>query len=403
MNTDRIRRTVENLLARAGVTVGGTRPFDPQVHDERFFARVLAEGSLGFGDSYVDGWWDCDAVDQLVHRLKRARLDRAVQRRPSLATMLRAQWVALRARARAFRIGEAHYDRGNDLFAAMLDRRLIYTGAVWDGAPDLDEAQRAKLDLVARKLHLEPGMRVLDIGCGWGGTARHLAENHGVSVLGITVSREQCEYAQRLCEGLPVEIRMQDYRDLDGRFDRIVSLGMIEHVGARHYRHYFDVVRRRLAPEGLFVLQTIGSSARAVGSDPWIEKHIFPESALPTTRALADAFEDRMVLEHWQNLGPHYDRTLMAWHENFEGAWPRLRERYDERFRRLWRFYLLSCAGAFRARSIQLWQMVFSPEGVEGGYAPWPADAVAERTAEAVAERTADADRPVHDARVGTA
>ena len=392
MTTKRFRRTVEKLLDRADVTVDGPRPFDPQVHDERFFACVLAQGSLGFGDSYVEGWWDCEALDELVHRLKRARLDRVVRKRPSPWTMLRAHWTSMRARARAFRIGEAHYDRGNDLFAAMLDRRMIYTGAVWEDAADLDEAQRAKLDRVARKLRLEPGQRVLDIGCGWGGTARHLAENHGVSVVGITVSREQQRHAQNVCDGLPVEIRLQDYRDVDEPFDRIVSLGMIEHVGSRHYRAYFDVVRRCLRPEGLFVLQTIASNEARVGSDPWIEKHIFPESAIPTARALARAFEDRMVLEHWENLGPHYDRTLMAWHENFERAWPALRGRYDERFRRMWNFYLLSCAGAFRARAIQLWQMVLSPEGVVGGYVP--------RAAGRRVREAAEANGSSHDERI---
>ena len=363
-----LRSRVETLLADVDLDLDGDRPFDPRIHDPRFFARVLAQGSLGLGEAYVDGWWDCERLDEMIARLLRARLDQKVRRRPPLRSLLKARLLNLQSRARAFDNGERHYDLGNDLYAAMLDRRMIYTGAVWRHAEDLDTAQEHKLELVARKLRLERGMRVLDIGCGWGGTARYLAEEHGVEVVGITVSREQAALAERRCHGLPVEIRRADYRDLDERFDRILSLGMIEHVGHRNYATYFDVVRRCLDPRGLFVLQTIGAARDGSGQDPWIERHIFPHAQLPTAPRLSAALDDRMVLEDWESLGADYDRTLMAWHANFERAWPSLRERYGERFRRTWRYYLLACAGSFRARANQLWQLVLSPEGVTGGY-----------------------------------
>lgn len=368
MRSREFRDELQGLLERASITLDGPRDFDPVIRDERFFARVLSQGSLGLGESFVEGWWDCERLDEFIYRIKRARLDREVRTRPSLSTLLRARWADLRSRQRAYRIGAFHYDLGNDLFEAMLDRRMIYTGALWDRANDLDTAQEHKLERVARKLHLRPGHRVLDIGCGWGGTARFLSERYGVSVVGITVSAEQQRHAEHLCRDLPVEIRRQDYRDLHDSFDRIVSLGMIEHVGHRQLPTYFEVVRRCLRPDGLFVLQSIGASDARGGKDPWITRYIFPESALPTARALSRGFEDRMVLEHWENFGADYDRTLMAWHANFERAWPRLRARYGEPFRRKWRYYLLACAGAFRARSVQLWQAVFSPEGVAGGY-----------------------------------
>lgn len=368
MRTRPFRDQLQDLLERAAATLDGPNDCDPVIHDERFFARVLSQGSLGLGDSYVEGWWDCERIDELIHRIKRARLDRDVHARPSLPTLLRARWADLRSRQHAYRIGAFHYDLGNDLFEAMLDRRMIYTGALWDRAHDLDTAQEHKLERVARKLQLRPGQRVLDIGCGWGGTARFLSERYGVSVVGITVSAEQQRHAEALCRGLPVEIRRQDYRDVHDRFDRILSLGMIEHVGHRRLPTYFDVVRRCLRSDGLFVLQSIGASDASGGSDPWIARHIFPESALPTAGKLAGGFEDRMVLEHWENFGADYDRTLMAWHTNFERAWPSLRARYGEPFRRKWRYYLLACAGAFRARSVQLWQLVFARDGVAGGY-----------------------------------
>ena len=363
-----LRDRMQELLDRADVVIDGRRPWDPQIHDERFFARVLSEGSLGLGDAYVEGWWDCDALDEFVHRVKRAGLAAEVRRRTPWWELLRARLFNLQSRRRAFHVGERHYDLGNELYRAMLDRRMIYTCARWVDTDDLDTAQERKLDLVARKLQLRPGHRVLDIGCGWGGTARYLAEHHDVSVVGITVSREQARLGREVCRGLPVEIRLLDYRDLDETFDRIVSLGMLEHVGPRNYGTYFEVVRRSLRPDGLFVLQTIGSNEATVGSDPWIERNIFPNSAIPTTRALARSVEDQWVLEHWENFGPDYDRTLRAWYANFERAWPELSAHYGDRFRRQWRFYLLACAGSFRARSNQLWQMVFSPEGVRGGY-----------------------------------
>jgi len=362
-----LRRTLQEILAPSGVRLDGDRPWDPTIHDPRFYARVLSKGSLGLGESYMDGWWDCERVDQLIHRIQRTRVDRRVKSRPPWRALLRAKLLNLQAH-RPFEIGDRHYDLGNDLFEAMLDRRMIYTGALWRDATDLDTAQERKLEWVARKLRLREGQRVLDIGCGWGGTARFLAERYGVEVVGVTVSKEQARRAREVCRGLPVEIRLCDYRDLDERFDRIVSLGMIEHVGPRNYATYFDLVRRCLAPRGLFVLQTIGATEISRAVDPWIERWIFPHAVLPTVGRLAAAFEGRMVMEDWENLGAHYDRTLMAWHDNVQRAWPRLRDHYDERFRRMWSYYLLACAGAFRARTTQLWQVVFSSEGVRGGY-----------------------------------
>lgn len=362
-----IRRQLQSLLDRADLQLDGPRDFDPIVHDERLFARVLAYGSVGLGEAYEEGWWDCDRLDKLFHRVKRAKLYRSVEGRPRIWTYLKARWKSFRSRAHAFDIGEQHYDLGNDLFESMLDRRMIYTCAYWHEATSLDEAEEQKLKRVAQKLQLRPGERILDTGCGWGGAAQYLSERYAVSVVGITVSREQKRRADELCLGLPVEVRLLDYRNLDERFDHILSLGMLEHVGSAHYGDYFRVVRNCLKPGGLFVLQTIGSSEVESCRDPWLERTIFPNAELPNTTSLSRAFEDRLVLEHWENFGADYDRTLMAWHENIERSWPRLRARYGERFRRRWQYYLLSCAGAFRARAIQLWQMVFSPAGADSG------------------------------------
>ncbi|WP_052385795.1 cyclopropane fatty acyl phospholipid synthase [Arenimonas malthae] len=358
---------VAAVLGTADVRLDGSRPWDLQVHDARLPARLLAQGSLGLGEAYMDGWWDSADLDGLLWRLLQARLD---ERRPGLADFrdgLKARLLNLQSARRSFEVGRRHYDLGNDLYAAMLGRRLVYSCGYWREADDLDAAQEAKLDLVCRKLGLRAGQRLLDVGCGWGETLKFAAERYGAAGVGITVSREQADYARRLCAGLPVEIRLQDYRELDEPFDHILSIGMFEHVGVRNYRGFFERMRRCLAPRGLFLLHSIGGERSTDHTDPWIGRHIFPNSMLPSAAQLARALEGLFVIEDWHNFGADYDRTLQAWRANVERAWSRL-EGYDERFRRMWRYYLASSMALFRSRRGQLWQLVLSPGGVPGGY-----------------------------------
>lgn len=358
---------VAALLDTADVRLDGGRPWDLQVQDARLPARLLAQGSLGLGEAYVDGWWDSADLDGLLRRLLQARLD---ERRPGLADAwdgLKARLLNLQTTRRSLEVGRRHYDLGNDLYAAMLGRRLVYSCGYWREARDLDAAQEAKLDLVCRKLGLRAGQRLLDVGCGWGETLKFAAERFGVAGVGVTISREQADYARRLCAGLPVEIRLQDYRELDEPFDHILSIGMFEHVGVRNYRGFFERMRRCLGPDGLFLLHSIGGERSTDHTDPWIGRYVFPNSMLPSAAQLARALEGLFVIEDWQNFGADYDRTLQAWRANVERAWSRL-ERYDERFRRLWRFYLASSMALFRSRRGQLWQLVLSPRGVPGGY-----------------------------------
>ncbi len=366
---NRSERTVRELLALVDVEVGGPDPWDIEVHDPRFYQRVLATGPLGLGESYMDGWWDCEHLDVLIHRLVRGGLEEKVRPLRLLLPVAWAMLVNLQSRARAFRIGEHHYDLGNELYRRMLDKRMIYTCGYWKDAQDLDQAQEAKLDLVCRKIGLEPGMRVLDIGCGWGGFARFAAERYGAQVVGITVSREQLTLGQELSTGLEVELRYQDYRDVDEPFDRIVSLGMFEHVGPKNYRTYMGVVRRCLAEDGLFLLHTIGTNIDATAADPWTDKYIFPGGVLPTPAQMGRAAQGALVLEDWHNFGTDYDPTLMAWMANVDRHWDELEALgYDRRFYRMWRYFLTTAAGSFRARRNQLWQLVYSPGGVDGGY-----------------------------------
>lgn len=362
------RGKVEALLWSAGVRVGGAAPWDIQVHDSRFYRRVLVNGSLGLGESYMDAWWDADSVDALLARLLATGVDRRVRGLGDLALSLRSLLSNAQAGRGRMRVAEQHYDLGNDLFEAMLGQRLVYSCGYWAKAHDLDDAQADKLDLIARKLGLQPGMRVLDIGCGWGEALKYMAERYGVDIVGITISREQAAYAAQLCDGLPVQVRLQDYRDLTGRFDRVFSVGMFEHVGVRNYRTYFSTIRRCLTGDGLALVHTIGSNVSVRRTDPWIERYIFPNSMLPSAAQITRAIEGLFVLEDWHGFGPDYDRTLQAWRDNVERRWPSL-PNYDERFRRMWRYYLAGSMAAFRTRRAQLWQFVLSPRGVPGGYA----------------------------------
>ncbi len=371
----------ERLLARADIRVGGDRPWDMRLLAPGVPERVLGQGTVGLGESYMDGHWTAERLDQFFHRLVRANMTLGGQApgaatRPPVWHLLKARWLNRQSRRRAWEVGQRHYDLGNDFYAAMLDARMTYTCGYWaGGAATLDAAQEAKLALVCRKLGLQPGMRVLDIGCGWGSFMQFAAERHGVRCVGVTVSAEQVALGRERCAGLPVEFLLQDYRDLPGmlgalggRFDRIVSLGMFEHVGHKNYATYMEVAARLLQPDGLFLLHTIGRNEQGEGTDPWIDKYIFPNGELPTIARIGRACEQRFVVEDLHNFGADYDRTLMAWHANVEAAWPRFADRLGERFRRMWAYYLLSCAGAFRARDIQLWQWVLSPQGVPGGY-----------------------------------
>ncbi|MFC1693594.1 cyclopropane fatty acyl phospholipid synthase [Candidatus Latescibacterota bacterium] len=362
------RRKIERLLSFADIEIGGDRPCDITVHNERFYARVMAGGSLGLGESYMDGWWDCGRLDEFFYKIFCAQVETKIKLWRDFFRIFKAKLFNPQKLSRAFHIGEHHYDIGNDLFRHMLGKYLVYSCGYWKDASSLDEAQEAKLDLVCQKLGLQPGMQVLDIGCGWGGAIKFIAEHYQAKVLGITVSKEQVKFGKDLCKGLPVEIRLQDYRSLKGRFDRIFSLGMFEHVGYKNYVNFMGVVNRCLEDDGLFLLHTIGGNFSDVRIDPWIERYIFPNFLLPSAKQICASIKGLFVIEDWHNFGADYDKTLMQWFYNFDNNWDTLKKNYDDKFYRMWKYYLLVCAGSFRARKNYLWQIVLSPKGFQGEY-----------------------------------
>ncbi len=364
------KKTVTDLLESVDIQVNGSRPFDIQVHNELFYSRVLSGKSLGLGESYMDGWWDCESLDQFCYQMLRGRIDKQVKvKNPAfLAHVLKAYFLNAQSKKRAYIVGEEHYDTGNDLFSLMLDQGMNYSCGYWENADNLDQAQINKLDLVCRKLHLKPGMKVLEIGCGWGGFAKYAAENYGVSVHGVTVSKEQMDYAERSCIGLETKFEMKDYRELNTKYDAIVSIGMFEHVGYKNYRNYMEVAQRCLEGEGLFLLHTIGRNTPSRSTDPWTNKYIFPNGMIPSPEQISKSLQGLFVVEDWHNFGQYYDPTLMAWNENFQKNYESLKDKYDQRFKRMWEYYLLMCAGTFRCRRNQLWQLVLSKKGLRGGY-----------------------------------
>jgi cyclopropane-fatty-acyl-phospholipid synthase len=362
---------LRRLAAEAGVRFNGSAPWDIQVHDPEAYRRILAQGSLGFGAAYMDGQWDAESLDELFTRLLRADIDTKLAGRVRLRLLgevLRHRLFNLQNRDRAFEVGERHYDIGNDVFTAMLDSSMSYSCGYWERADNLEEAQYAKLDMICRKLELASGERLLDIGCGWGGLARHAAQHYGVEVTGITVSRKQQRLARERCAGLPVRIELMDYRELQGQYDKLVSVGMFEHVGPKNYPDYFDTAVRLMKDEGLFLLHTIGNHASVPGVDPWIDAYIFPNGKLPSACEIAGVLEGRFVIEDWHSFGRDYDPTLMAWWRNFDAAWPRLEARYGRHFYRMWKYYLHCCAGFFRSGQGQLWQLVLSRRGRQAVY-----------------------------------
>lgn len=359
----RVPKLISTTLASAGIEINGPLPHDIQIHDERLFNAVLSHGSLGLGEAYMNGWWSVRQLDQLMYKLMQADADehtKAWTKMQWLMLALREKVINLQTPTRAFQVGEQHYDTGNDLFEAMLDPLMIYSCGYWEKAENLEQAQLHKLDMICKKLQLKPGEKLLDIGCGWGGLAWYAATHYQVQVLGITVSAQQQTYARARCHGLPVHIQLIDYRDLKGQFDKVVSVGMFEHVGLKNYPEYFNSILRLMKPDGLFLLHTIGGFKSTEATDPWIDKYVFPNGKIPSPSEIAEHIDGKLVLEDWHNFGADYDRTLMAWRQNFEHAWPELQSQYGDRFYRMWNYYLMTCAAYFRARKGMLWQMVFS-------------------------------------------
>ena len=343
--------------------------------------EILGRGGLyELGEAYMRGVWDCDDLPELMYRL--VKEDPSTNIRFKKVSPRFISYVILdqlgnaQVGKGAYEVAERHYDLGNDLFSRMLDTvTMTYTCGYWKNARSLEDAQVAKIDLLCRKLKLRPGMRVLDIGCGWGNFAQYAAKHYGVSVVGLTVSKEQAELARERCKGLDVEIVLEDYQKYTGTFDRIVSIEMIEAVGRKNIPTFFKMVERCLVDKGLFGLQVISAESFSRYSKAtldqyilWLRRRIFPNGYLPTLPQLIQPARGNLVMEDLHNFSADYEKTLYAWAQRFEAAWPTLSEKYGEPFYRMWMFYLNGCEALFRARMVQLYQIVYCKGGMSGGY-----------------------------------
>jgi len=367
---DKNEMFVKDILSLADIKINGSNPWDIQLNNNNFYRRVLSDGSLGLGESYMDGWWNCEDLPELFFKILTADLEHKVVPLKLLFMVVKSKIFNLQNKARAARDVDYHYNLGNVLFQNMLDKYMTYSCAYWKDADNLEDAQVNKLKLICDKIYLKPGMTLLDIGCGWGSLMKYAAENYGTKSLGITLSQDQFELGSKLCKDLPIEIQIKDYRDVDGKYDRIVSVGMIEHVGSKNYRTFFEIVNKCLKDDGIFLLHTIGTlNPKTANADPWTNKYIFPNGELPTVQRIAKAAEGLFVMEDWHNFGMDYAKTSLAWFDNFNCNWEKIKSaQYDDRFYRMWKYFLLTQSGAFRSRRNNLWQIVFSKRGVMGGY-----------------------------------
>lgn len=375
MRKDAARNYVENILAMANVQFNGNRPWDIKIINERMPQRLLADGSLGLGESYMEGWWECKRLDELSYHLCLAKLEKKVQwNLLHFLSVLSAKIFNYQSKKLANQVASQHYDLNNQLFEAMLGPSMAYSCAYWRDAKDLTAAQLAKYELICKKLQLTSQDSLLDVGCGWGGLAAYAAEHYGCQVTAISIAEKQISYAKARFRSLPIQFYQADYRDCscynprNKPFSKLVSVGFFEHVGPKNYRSFFQLMRQQLADEGLFLLHTIGSNETVTVSDPWSNRYIFPHGVLPSMKQITAALEPLFIVEDWHNFGIYYDKTLLAWHQNFISHWEELKPQFDRRFYRMWCYYLLMCAGMFRARMAQLWQIVLSKEGVASGY-----------------------------------
>ncbi len=364
-----------NFLNKAGIEVNGPNPWDMRIHRPETISRISKDPSLGGGESYMDGWWDCDRLDDFFYRIFR-NIELRELYNPSTFLKFKIKNLLIHPnnKHRSLRVAEQHYNIGNHLYQVMLGESMAYTCGYWKNATNLNEAQYNKYDLICKKLDLQPGEKILELGCGFGGFAKYAAEHYGVEITAVNISRQQMLYAKEICKNLPVKLHECDYRDVQlynpqrRKFDKLVSIGLCEHIGYREYKNFMNIAKENLAEDGLFLLHTIGKNISIQFADSWIQKYIFPSGVLPTVAQISLASEPNFVIEDLHNIGADYDKTLMAWDQNFLENWQHLKPFYDERFFRMWRYYLLSCAGGFRARAMQLYQFIFSPKGKLNGH-----------------------------------
>lgn len=356
---------ISNLLEKMDIQVGGNRAWDIQIHSPDFARRVMTMGGLGLGDSYIEGDWDANSVDSFINHILRARLDKEIKSFGMSISSLKSRFHSLAKGQKPWKFQDVLRNLPNEFFEAILGTNMSFTSGYWAaGAKTLEEAQQARRDMTCKKLNLKQGMRLLDAGSGWGGFSAFAAEHYGVECVCISSFKGQHEWASQHYAHLPIEFVQNESLMLDGMFDCIVSIDRFEHLPQKNYRVYLEMGDRILEEDGLLLLQSTGKNERRLNGKHWFDTHILQNNSLPTIAQIAGATNGLFVMEDMHNFGSDYDKTLMAWYQNFEAAWPALQKQYkfDEKLYRTWKYYLLSSAGAYRANDLQQWQCIFSKQ-----------------------------------------
>ncbi len=365
-----LEKAVTEIFSIAGISINGDREWDLIVKDKRFFKTVFKGMSMALGESYMDGFWDTKRLDLFFEKLYRADMELSRLSWKTRYYYLKASIFNMQKIARAFEIGKRHYDIGNDLYQAMLGPRMVYSSLYYEEEDyTVEQAENAKLEIICKKLGLKKGMKLLDIGCGWGALGKYAAEKYDVETVGVTVSKEQAELAKKICEGLPVKILLQDYRKIEEKdFDHVVSIGMIGHVGQKNYRKLMETAYNCLKDSGLFLIHTMGANRSSTAAEPWIDKYIFPHGMAPSIKQIGESIENLFVMEDWHNFSIDYYRTAIEWFNNFDKNWDKLKLKYSDRFYSMWKYYLQGMGAAFLARTLQTWDIVLSKQGGRGKY-----------------------------------
>ena len=356
-------KEMRRVLEDANIEIGGNRDWDIHIKNKSNFNKIFLQGEIGFGESYVKGYFECKKLDELIYKLLcKLPYKENLSSMSSIYSFILKIFINPQNMRRATKVAKKHYDIQPSFFKEILDKRMIYSCGYWHNTTNLDEAQEKKLDLIAQKLEFYPGMKVLDIGCGWGGSAAYFSEKYKVQVVGITISEKQYKYAVKNNSNELVSFILCDYRTHCNQYDAIYSIGMFEHVGEKNYSTFFQCIKKNLKPKASFLLHTIGGTSTKRIKNTWISRYIFPNGELPSQQQITQSVEKKFIIDDWHNFGCYYDTTLMAWHKNFIKLYPNIKcEYYDEKFFRTWCFYLLSCAAAFRARSLHVWQILLTP------------------------------------------
>jgi cyclopropane-fatty-acyl-phospholipid synthase len=357
--THAARVIVEKAFASAGVAINGQNPCDISVKDDRFYRAVLQKGSLGLGESYMDGWWSCDDLEEMASRMIGSGLYKFSLRMPIyLLPNLRDNVFNQQSKEMSLRVADRHYAMGNEMFFGFLGKHKNYSCGYYSGTGDLDEAQRLKLDKVCKLLDLQPGDRLLDIGGGWCEFARYAATHYGCEVVSINITDEQIAFAREYCKGASVEVRKCDYRDITGRFNKIAVLAMLTHVGRKNYRKFLEIAHGALEPHGTLLIESVGGHKSHSNCEAWIDKYIFPGGVVPCLSQIDAAASGLFQRTVTDEFGSSYVLTLRAWHRNLIQAWSAHEGRYGERVRRMFEYFFLTTAGSFRARYLLHWHIL---------------------------------------------